>query len=164
MLNKFKGCYFPITPAKPFKIKMGNCPNHSTESAKPIHQKPYTMTINHLNLVVNDLVQTIKFFETFFEFTLKDIKGDNIIAVLENKENFTLVIMSSKNQELSYPKDFHFGFILESKIAVDTLHQKLQAAGFQIENNPRTIRNSYTFYLSFDNLFIEIGHYLPTAA
>ena len=120
------------------------------------------MTINHLNIVVNDLKKTVKFFESFFEFTCKETKGDNILAVLENKENFTLVIMSSKTERITYPKDFHFGFILESKNAVDALHQKLQTAEFQVGNSPRMIRNSYTFYLQFDNLLIEVGHYLPT--
>lgn len=119
------------------------------------------MTINHLNLVVNDLAKTVKIFETFFEFTCKEIKGDNIIAVLENKENFTLVIMSGKTEQVVYPKDFHFGFILESKATIDALHLKLKGAGYQLGDKPRSIRNSYTFYLNFDTLFIEIGHYLP---
>jgi len=118
------------------------------------------MTINHLNLVVKDVPQTVAFFETFFTFKCETIKGDNRIAVLQNRENFTLVIMSSKNTEASYPDDFHIGFKLDSRSAVDTLHQKLLAADIKVAQAPRKIRNSYAFYFYFDNLFIEIGYYM----
>lgn len=118
------------------------------------------MTINHLNLVVNDVSRTATFFETYFDFKCEVVRGDNVIAVLTNKENFSLVIMGDKNGDTIYPGGFHTGFILESTEAVDTLHQQLKSGNISVPDAPKKIRNSYGFYFHFDNLFIEVGHYL----
>lgn len=118
------------------------------------------MTINHLNLIVVDVAKAVHFFETYFDFTCIMIKGENIIAVLKNKENFTLVVMSNKDGQYDYPKDFHIGFMIESTEAVDKLYKKLTDGAIAIAQSPRKIRDSYAFYFYFDNLFIEVGHYL----
>ncbi|MDR6371209.1 putative lactoylglutathione lyase [Chryseobacterium bernardetii] len=118
------------------------------------------MTINHLNLVVTDVRKSVLFFEKYFEFTCELIKGEHIIAILSNKENFTLVLMNSKNEDTTYPKDFHIGFILNHLDEVDDLYQKLIKDGIAIQQSPRKIRNSYAFYFWFENIFIEVGHYL----
>lgn len=118
------------------------------------------MTINHVNLVVTDVQNTVDFFEKYFEFRCELVKGENVIAVLENKENFTLVVMNNKNGDTTYPKDFHIGFMLESTEAVDGLYDKLIGGKIEITQAPKKIRDSYGFYFYFDNLFIEVGHYL----
>lgn len=41
------------------------------------------MTINHLNLIVTDVTNAVKLFETYFEFNCEFIKGENGIAVLK---------------------------------------------------------------------------------
>ncbi|UAY54879.1 VOC family protein [Arachidicoccus terrestris] len=121
------------------------------------------MRINHLNLVVNDVQKTTVFFETYFDFQCKVVKGDNIIAVLQNPDKFSLVIMQSKTGDTDYPKDFHIGFMLDSPDEVDDLHRKLLSGKNKIDQFPKNIRNSYGFYFYFDNLFIEIGHHFAEA-
>jgi predicted enzyme related to lactoylglutathione lyase len=118
------------------------------------------MTINHLNLIVTDVTKAVQFFETYFEFTCEFIKGDNVIAVLKNNENFTLVIMANKNGDIIYPKDFHIGFMIDSSEQVDALYEKLGNGKVAVTQSPRKIRDSYAFYFYFDHLFIEVGHYL----
>lgn len=118
------------------------------------------MTINHLNLVVPDVSKAATFFETYFNFHCDIVKGDNQIAVLTNKEKFSLVIMGSKTGDINYPAAFHTGFILDSPEAVDALHKKLADGNISVPDIPKKIRNSYGFYFYFDNLFIEVGHYL----
>jgi len=118
------------------------------------------MTINHLNLIVTDVTKAVQFFETYFEFTCEFIKGDSVIAVLNNKENFTLVIMGHKNGDTIYPKDFHIGFMLDCSEQVDAIYEKLGNGKVDITQSPQKIRDSYAFYFYFDNLFIEVGHYL----
>lgn len=120
------------------------------------------MTINHLNLTVTDVARVVTFFETYFEFNCSLIKGDKLIAILENKKNFVLVLMASTlNQKgnSTYPDAFHIGFILDTREAVDHLHQQLIEGGITIAQSPKKIRNSYGFYFYFDDLFIEVGHY-----
>jgi predicted enzyme related to lactoylglutathione lyase len=123
------------------------------------------MTINHLNLVVTDVNKAVLFFENYFEFTCEHVKGDNVIAVLKNKEDFVLVLMSAqmnKNGNSLYPDAFHIGFMVATEGAVDSLHQKLTEGKNEVPQAPGKIRDSYGFYFHFDNLFIEVGHYLTS--
>lgn len=116
------------------------------------------MTINHLNLIVTDVTRNVNFFETYFNFKCEVIKGDNVIAVLKSARDFTLVLM--KGEEASYPKDFHIGFMVDSEEEVEAIHKKLLDGQINITRAPGKIRNSFGFYFYFDNLFIEVGHYL----
>ncbi|ACU60722.1 VOC family protein [Chitinophaga pinensis] len=116
------------------------------------------MTINHLNLVVVKLPEAVSFFETYLDFHCETRKGD-VIAVLTNKANFTLVLMTDKNDDTRYPGAFHLGFILDDTAAVDVLYERLRSGNIAVDRPPAKIRNSYGFYFYFDNLFIEIGHY-----
>lgn len=121
------------------------------------------MTINHLNLVLSDVVNGVSFFETYFGFSCVHIKGDYQIAVLKNAAGFTLVLMAQKDAPVVYPKSFHIGWMLDSAAAVDQLHLQLTAGGVSGVQSPRKIRDSYGFYFYFDALFIEIGYYLDAA-
>ncbi|HEX6428209.1 MAG TPA: VOC family protein [Niastella sp.] len=121
------------------------------------------MTINHLNLPVTNVSEAITFFELYFDFTCVQTKGDNIIAVLKNEAGFTLVLMSSKMNQKgngTYPDAFHIGFILNDIELVNKTYLKLKAGGLQLDQEPQKIRDSFGFYFYFDNLFIEVGHYL----
>jgi len=120
------------------------------------------MTINHLNLVVTDTVNAINFFETYFGFKSEATKGDNIIAILKNAAGFTLVLMTSKETGLSYPKDFHFGFMVDSPEEVEMIYRALLKGLIDVPRPPGKIRNNFAFYIHFDNLFIEVGHYLQS--
>lgn len=117
------------------------------------------MNINHINLVVNNLSDTVSFFETYFDFTCIAEKGQ-VISVLKNQHDFTLVIMKDKQEQPCYPKNFHLGFMLDTPEKVNNIHEKLIAGNIHVEQLPGKIRDSYGFYFHFDNLFIEVGHYL----
>lgn len=121
------------------------------------------MTINHLNLPVSNVAEAITFFESHFDFKCLETKGDNMIAVLRNPADFTLVLMSSKmnrNENAAYPDAFHIGFILDSSEKVHETFSKLKADGIQLEREPQKIRDSFGFYFYFGELFIEVAHYL----
>jgi predicted enzyme related to lactoylglutathione lyase len=121
------------------------------------------MTINHLNLPVSNVPEAITFFESYFDFKCTQTKGDNMIAVLRNAADFTLVLMSSqmnRNGNNTYPDAFHIGFILDSIAQVNETYLKLKTGGIQLDREPQKIRDSFGFYFYFDNLFIEIGHYV----
>lgn len=116
------------------------------------------MKLNHINLVVTDVAAAVKFFEVYFAFTCTEIKGDNIVAVLKGAENFTLVIMTSKDIE-AYPKAFHIGFMQESKEDVIDVYNQLKTGGIGVGVEPRRIRDSFGFYFVFDHIMIEVGCY-----
>ena len=105
------------------------------------------MQLNHLNLAVADIPEAQRFFETFFDFQCVDSKGADTLAVLKGNGGFTLVLSNlDKATAPVYPKDFHIGFILESREQVEALFQRLQSAGVELPHQPRTMRGSYIFY------------------
>lgn len=118
------------------------------------------MRLNHINLVVSNVADAIKLFETYFSFKCTDIKGDNIVAILKGADDFTLVIMTDKNGQTTYPNAFHIGFMLDNEEAVTKTYDTLKNGGIAVGQEPRKIRDSFGFYFNFDNIMIEVGHYL----
>ncbi len=118
------------------------------------------MKLNHINLVVSNIPDAIHFFETFFNFKCTDVKGDNIIAILKGPEDFTLVIMTDKNNDAVYPNAFHIGFMQETTEKVDEIYYQLKNAGIPVGEAPKKRRDSFGFYFNFENLMIEVGCYI----
>ena|SRR5213595_3539327 len=118
------------------------------------------MKLNHINLVVSNVAEAIIFFETYFNFKCTDIKGDNIVAILKGADDFTLVIMTNKEGKAVYPDAFHIGFMLENTTAVTETYEKLKRGSIDVGQEPRKIRDSFGFYFNFDNIMIEVGHYI----
>ena len=113
------------------------------------------MKLNHINLVVQDVAGASRFFETWFGFRCIEIKGENIVAILKGDDDFTLVLMKSKEPEVSYPGAFHIGFMQPGKEQVIELHKKLQSAGLIESQEPKKIRDSFGFYFAYENTMIE---------
>ena len=118
------------------------------------------MRLNHINLVVSNVADAIIFFETYFNFKCTDIKGDNIVAVLKGADDFTLVIMTNKEGKAIYPDAFHIGFMLNNANAVTETYEKLKNGGVVVGQEPRKIRDSFGFYFTYDDIMIEVGHYI----
>ena len=118
------------------------------------------MKLNHINLVVSDVAKAIIFFETYFNFKCTDIKGDNIVAILKGADDFTLVIMTTKEGDAIYPDAFHIGFMLDNTNDVTETYEKLKSGAIAVGQEPRKIRDSFGFYFNFDTVLIEVGHYI----
>ena len=116
------------------------------------------MKLNHINLIVSNVAEATKLFETYFNFKCTDIKGNNIVAILKGEDGFTLVIMTNKNAQTTYPDAFHIGFMLDNTNSVTEMYDKLKNGGIAVRETPRKIRDSFGFYFNFDNLMIEIGN------
>jgi catechol 2,3-dioxygenase-like lactoylglutathione lyase family enzyme len=118
------------------------------------------MKLNHINLVVSNVAEAIRLFETYFCFKCTYIKGDNVVAILKGADDFTLVIMTNKNGQATYPDAFHIGFMLNSEEEVMKIYDRLKNDGITVGQEPKKIRDSFGFYFNFDNIMIEAGHYL----
>ncbi len=118
------------------------------------------MKLNHINLVVANLADAIRLFETYFNFQCTEIKGGNVVAILKGADNFTLVLMTDKDGQATYPKAFHIGFTLDSEEALIKTYDTLKTGGIAVGQEPRKIRNSFGFYFHFDNITIEVGQYI----
>lgn len=119
------------------------------------------MKLNHINLLVTDVTTSISFFEQYFNFKCLEIKGDNLLAVLQGSDGFTLVLMASslnRKGNTSYPDAFHIGFFLDSRNEVTDLYNRLVAAGFATEHPPGNMRGSYGFYFNAPgNILTEVA-------
>jgi catechol 2,3-dioxygenase-like lactoylglutathione lyase family enzyme len=115
--------------------------------------------LNHLSLAVPDVSEASRFFETFFDFRCVDSKGADVLAVLEGQDGFTLVLSHlDKEAAISYPKDFHIGFILENQEQVQATFERLQSAGITLPHAPRIMRSSFIFYCHvLETILLEVS-------
>lgn len=103
------------------------------------------MKLNHLSLAVPHVLETAAFLEKFFGFTITENKG-NIIIVMEGADNFVLVLTTSKQDDILYPADFHFGFLVPDEAAVRTKYEELITGGYDLPKQPAKIRGALGFY------------------
>lgn len=117
------------------------------------------MQLNHLSLAVPDVQEASRFFETHFDFKCVDSKGADVLAVLEGQGGFTLVLSHlDKEVAIIYPKDFHIGFILETRDQVQAVFERLQNAGINLPHTPRVLRGSFIFYCRvLDTVLLEVS-------
>ena len=119
------------------------------------------MQINHLNFPVPDVMGTKSFFEKHFDFTCREVKGDNVLAILENGEGFVLTLMSmnfNKNGNSTYPDAFHMGFLLNNRAKVQSIWQSLHNDGIVLGQEPHNMRGAFGFYLHAPgNILIEVS-------
>ncbi|MVN79313.1 VOC family protein [Hymenobacter sp. HMF4947] len=102
------------------------------------------MNLNHLNLAVSNVVQTQQLFEKYFGLTA--FTSTSALAVLADEKGFTLTLSNFKKElAVTYPADFHIGFVQETQAQVDALYQRLTSDGFVIDA-PRKFHGSWTFY------------------
>jgi len=104
------------------------------------------MKLNHMNLVVPDVVTAAHFFEKHFGFRIDKLMRD-LIAVLTGSDGFVLVISHFPNTaSFEYPSDFHIGFYQETQEQVMALFESLKADGLALEQAPKNIRDRFGFY------------------
>ncbi|GAB3691120.1 hypothetical protein GCM10027592_08920 [Spirosoma flavus] len=118
------------------------------------------MALKHLNIAVPDVAQTKTFFETYFGFQTQEVKGDNIIAILEDKDGFILSISNFTKAEIpQYPTDFHVGFVQESPEQVLVVYERMKEDGLDVGKEPKTYggRGTMSFYVAAPgNVLVEV--------
>jgi catechol 2,3-dioxygenase-like lactoylglutathione lyase family enzyme len=107
------------------------------------------MTLNHLNLTVDDAQASADFLTTYFGMTTMGSRGKNMIF-LTDKNSMVLALMKGKDP--TYPANFHIGFIRASRAEVDATHAQLVADGFAVD--PPSEQHAYTFYVKAPGGFI----------
>lgn len=117
------------------------------------------MKLNHLNLTVTDVPETVKFFQTYFG--MSDGGGNANIAMLRDDNGMVLTLTSpkiSRETEVRYPGSFHVGFIQGSEEQVNTINQRLRDDGYDVPP-PSRQHGSWTFYFQAPGGFVvEVLH------
>jgi lactoylglutathione lyase len=102
------------------------------------------MPLNHLNLTVTDVLATKTFLEKYFDFH----------AVMEGNEKMTFISDGSmmlsmfKGTDVSYPRDFHIGFMQETEAQVNEINQRLKDDGFDVPAPKRLQGGRWSFYFN----------------
>jgi lactoylglutathione lyase len=100
------------------------------------------MKLNHLNLMVTDVLETAKFLETYFGMQRQG--GDDKFTVLFDDDQLVLSLMKA-GQAIKYPGSFHIGFIQESEERVNEINQRLKDDGYDVR--PPERHHAWTFYV-----------------
>jgi lactoylglutathione lyase len=115
--------------------------------------------LNHLNLTVTDVPAARHFLETYFGLQAHTDPytgeatgaGDHpSFAVLFDDRGMVVTLM--KGRTADYPATFHIGFIQPSEAAVDALHARLTADGFEAPAPARS--HAWTFYVTAPGGFV----------
>ena len=116
------------------------------------------MKLNHVNLAVSDVLQTQLFFQTYFGFQPLT-KGSPVLTVLRDESGSILTLSNfNKATDVTYPEDFHIGFIQNSREDVNAINQRLKDDGFDVEA-PHISHGSWTFYFRIPGaVLIEVLH------
>lgn len=118
------------------------------------------MTLNHINLTVQDVPAARTFFETYFAFKCEDSKPNDSLSVLIGTNGFVLVLMNQRLNEKgnhTYPDAFHIGFFFNNEAEVIALFDQLKSGGIPLKQQPQKIRRTFGFYFHFQGVMIEIG-------
>ena len=104
------------------------------------------MNLNHLNLTVTDVNAARSFLSDYFG--MKEMGGNNNLAFLTDDNGMILTLTHMKvggETEVRYPATFHIGFAQPSREAVDAIHARLKADGYDVPE-PSSKHGSWTFY------------------
>ncbi|WP_049734391.1 VOC family protein [Rhizobium ecuadorense] len=122
------------------------------------------MRLNHLDFHVPDITETADFFIRHFGLTLKDMRGNNGLAILEDDAGLEIVLshaiakFGSADQVEIGRQTYHIGFILPERADVDTVHAGLVAAGAVLSGPPAAMRGGWLFYCTAPgNILVEVG-------
>ncbi|MGB3337355.1 MAG: VOC family protein [Devosia sp.] len=107
------------------------------------------MPLNHLNLTVDDAEAAAHFLTTYFGMREMGRRNANFIFLTD--EN-SMVLALMKGKDATYPANFHIGFIQPDTAAVDAIHARLIADGF--EADAPTQQHGYTFYIKAPGGFL----------
>ncbi len=117
------------------------------------------MTLNHLNLPVDDVGSAYDFLTTHFGLHPFARKPNATMALLRDDAGMVLNLSNfDRATSVRYPSSFHIGFQQASEARVDEINEQLKQAGFDVEA-PRSFHGSWTFYLEAPGGFtVEVLH------
>ena len=104
------------------------------------------MRLNHLDFHVPDITATADFFIRHFGLMLKDMRGQNGLAILTDDAGLEIVLshaiakFGTSDQVELQRQTYHIGFILADRAHVDAVHAGLVASGADLSGPPATMR------------------------
>jgi len=123
------------------------------------------MKLNHINLYSHDTEADRAMFEKYFGLRTLVVRGTKM-AIMQDDDGLVLIVnqFDSKLDGFEYPAHLdilHIGFIQASREAVDAMHGRLNADGWETQK-PHTAHGAWTFYFrAKGGYFIEVTTLTP---
>ncbi len=115
------------------------------------------MKLNHLNLTVTDVPATVAFLQTYFN--MRPQSANPSMAFLSDGNGFFLALFKSAEPTLSYPKDFHIGFYVDSEDQVDAINRRMRDDGYNVPDPKQ--EHGYKFYVNTPGGFLLEVSFFP---
>lgn len=122
------------------------------------------MRMNHLDLHVPDVAATSDFLVQHFGLTMREMRGVNGLAILDDEAGLEIVIskpiekFGGADQMKFGVSTYHIGFMLSEKDAVNRLYDTLKQAGAELWSEPQAMRGGWLFYcFAPGRILIEVG-------
>jgi len=118
------------------------------------------MKLNHVNLAVPNVSETAAFFEKFFQMRCLETKGDNVLTVLTDEAGLALTLSNFDAKTVpAYPRDFHLGFIRETREQVTEVFEQMKAESLDVKP-PRSVHGGWGFYVHAPGgILVEVTAY-----
>jgi len=120
------------------------------------------MKLNHLDLHVSNVQETVLFFERFFDLRLTTSRTSPAIAILDDEAGFVLVLQ--RNPAPSYPEGFHLGFLVDDAETVRRTQAAAKSAGVEVSDVVVNNRGTMVYFAMPDGYSIEVSHRSKSAA
>jgi catechol 2,3-dioxygenase-like lactoylglutathione lyase family enzyme len=112
------------------------------------------MKLNHIDLQVPDVQEAVTFFERWFDFKLTTSKSSPAIAILDGDDGFVLVL---QRRAVTYPEDFHIGFLVDSPDTVIDFQRRAREAGLEISDVDCNNRGTMAYLRGPGRVLIEVS-------
>jgi len=107
------------------------------------------VTLNHINLTVEDVVATRGFLEKYFGLRPHNPDKENPgFDLLFDDNNLVLTLIKGRRGvEIHYPETFHIGFAQPNAEKVNEINNRLREDGYDVPP-PSRQHGSWTFYFT----------------
>lgn len=115
------------------------------------------MHLNHVDLSVPDLNAAADFFCKGFGFAIVNARIDDGMIIMKGDGPF--IIALTRCAEPVYPKDFHIGFLQESREALMKAYRQLVDAGIEVTSPPAEMYGALLFYCRVPGgILVEVAY------
>lgn len=114
------------------------------------------MKLNHLDLRVRDVSAFASFLVRHFGFVVTSHAESKALVFLDDGHGFSLVLQRSA-EDVTYPEDFHLGFLVERAEEVHHVRARLSEAGLEVPEVVVNGRGTLLYFRGPEGLLFEVS-------
>ena len=120
------------------------------------------MKLNHINLTVNNVLETRDFLSKYFGLTeMQGAPMTEKFGLMTDPNGMVISLMTQGSAgDVTYPSAFHIGFVQDSQEKVNEINQRMKDDGLDVPA-PRSFHGSWTYYVKAPGGFlVEVQSFL----